>query len=90
MNIVDKINQILNEDMVEEANDKPSPKDTYNKIKGFDKTALQGFARKIDYPELSDFRKMDKEGIIEELIVFLHGSNGEKFMENPKNFSGVE
>jgi len=64
----------------------PSPKDTYNKIRNFDKIALQGFARRIGYPELSDLKKMDTSSIIAELISFLHGEKGDQFLENPNNF----
>ncbi len=63
-----------------------SPKDTYNKIRNFDKIALQGFARRIGYPELSDLKKMDTSSIIAELISFLHGEKGDQFLENPNNF----
>jgi len=66
--------------------DIPSPKDTYNKIRNFDKIALQGFARRIGYPELSDLKKMDTSSIIAELISFLHGEKGDQFLENPNNF----
>ena len=66
--------------------DGPSPADTYNQIKSFSEMALQGYARRVGYPELSDLRNMNNERIIEEIISFLHGAAGERFLENPTNF----
>ena len=66
--------------------DAPSPKDTYNQLRGMSKIALQGYARRVGYPELSDFQRMDEEGIRSELISYLHGYEGDKFLENPNNF----
>jgi hypothetical protein len=67
-----------------------SPKETYNNLKGLGVTALQGVARRINYPELNDLKHMDKERIMEEIIVHMHGSSGEKFLENPNNFDSKD
>lgn len=64
----------------------PSPEDTYDKLKNFNKISLLGFARRVDYPELNDLKKMDEEAIITELISFLHGEEGDRFLDNPDNF----
>ena len=63
-----------------------SPQETYAQLKNMSKIVLQGYARRINYPELSDFKRMDEESIRSELISYLHGSAGTKFLENPNNF----
>ena len=66
--------------------DAPSPADTYKQLKVMGKTALQGYARRVGYTELSDLQNMNGEQIITELISYLHGNEGDKFLENPRNF----
>jgi hypothetical protein len=48
---------------------KPSIKDTYEKLS---KMSLQGYGRRINYPELLDFKRMDNDEIVSELLAFMY------------------
>jgi hypothetical protein len=63
--LIESYNDNLNEG-------KPSIKDTYEKLSVMSKMSLNGYGRRINYPNLLDFKKMDVDDIVSELLAFLY------------------
>jgi len=69
-------------------NEDNSIKDTYNKISGLSKIALQGYARRINYPELLDLKSMDEDDIIQELLAYEYNEKDvDKFYKSIMKFN---
>jgi hypothetical protein len=74
MNFREFLNESLNEAKVNDNlnEGKPSIKDTYEKLSVMSKMSLNGYGRRINYPNLLDFKKMDVDDIVSELLAFLY------------------
>jgi len=75
-------------DINDSMNEDNSIKDTYNKISGLSKIALQGYARRINYPELLDLKSMDEDDIIQELLAYEYNEKDvDKFYKSIMKFN---